>query len=241
MSAPIVEIRGLLHRYPGGRFELRVEALEVAQGRAVAVIGPSGSGKTTLLNVLAGILPPERGRVTVAGANVSELGDAARRAFRVRSVGLVFQAFELLEHLSVLDNVLLPTRLSAALRADGAARGRAQGLLEALGLGDKARRTPRRLSQGERQRVGICRALVNDPPLVLADEPTGNLDPATAGQAVDELIEHTRGAGRTLIMVTHDHGLLDRFDEVIDIGAMTAAAAGSTAAAGAGGKAGGEA
>jgi len=231
MSEAIVEIRDLLHRYPGGRFELRVDALDVAPGRAVAVIGPSGSGKTTLLNVLAGIIRPERGRVAVAGAEVSTLGDGARRAFRVRSVGLVFQAFELLEHLSVLDNVLLPMRLST-LRADGAARERARGLLDALGLGDKTGRTPRRLSQGERQRVGICRALVNDPPLVLADEPTGNLDPATAGQAVDELIEHTRGAGRTLIMVTHDHGLLERFDDVIDIGAMSAEGSAPAAQAG---------
>jgi putative ABC transport system ATP-binding protein len=181
------------------------------------VIGPSGSGKTTLLHLVAGILTPDRGAVTVNGVEVSALPDAERRAYRITSMGLVFQEFELLEYLSVLDNVLLPYRVTSALRLDHTVVERAHGLADEVGIGDKLDRNVRRLSHGERQRVAICRALVTEPELLLADEPTGNLDPKTKGRVFDLLIQHARRHEKTLLTVTHDHGLLDRFDRVVDV------------------------
>jgi putative ABC transport system ATP-binding protein len=198
----MIRIENLDFRYRHGDFALRVPALEVARGEAVAVVGPSGSGKTTLLHLVAGIAAPQRGRVEVDGTDVAALSDAARRDFRIARVGLVFQAFELLEYLSVLDNILLPFRISGALRLDGDA--------------NKLRRLTTRLSQGERQRVAVCRALVARPKLLLADEPTGNLDPSNTGRVLDSLFECAEEAEATVLTVTHERELLDRFDRTID-------------------------
>ncbi|MHC5114145.1 MAG: ABC transporter ATP-binding protein [Planctomycetota bacterium] len=213
----MIRVADLDFRYPEGDFRLQVPRLDVEDGERIAFVGPSGSGKTTLLNIIAGITAPARGRVGVGDVDVASLGDRARREFRIRSVGLVFQAFELLEHLSVLDNMLLPYRISGALRLDEDVRGRARGLAERIGIGDKLRRLPDRLSQGERQRVAVCRAVLPGPPLLLADEPTGNLDPANAGRVLDLLLELAAESGATLLTVTHDHGQLDHFERVIDI------------------------
>ena len=185
-------------------------------GEQVALVGPSGSGKTTLLHLVAGILTPDAGRVRVDGEDLASLEDAARRAFRVRRIGLVFQEFELLEYLSVLDNVLLPYRIHRELRLDAAARERACALAERLDIGDKLGRKPRSLSQGERQRAAVCRALVTGPPLLLADEPTGNLDPANKTRVLDTLFQLAAENGATILTVTHDHDLLPRFGRVID-------------------------
>jgi putative ABC transport system ATP-binding protein len=191
----------------------------------VAVIGPSGSGKTTLLHLIAGIAVPQSGRISVDGVELSELGSTARRDFRIRTIGLVFQEFELLEYLSVLDNVLLPYRISPALALDRQVRDRAVGLARRVGIGDKIGRLARRLSHGERQRAAICRAVLPAPKILLADEPTGNLDPSNKDRVLDIFLEYTRQTSTTLVTVTHDRDLLERFDRVIDVKAFVGAGA----------------
>jgi putative ABC transport system ATP-binding protein len=215
-TAAAIAMRGLRFAYPGGEFTLDVPELDVATGTRTAVVGPSGSGKTTLLHLVAGVYLPERGTVTVGDVTVSELGDAARRAFRITTVGFVFQDFELLDYLDVRENVLLPYMVNPVMRLTSAVRASADQLLADLGLGDKRHRRITALSQGERQRVAICRALLPSPKVLLADEPTGNLDPTTSHRIVDLLLQRSRTDGTTLILVTHDHTLLGAFDRVID-------------------------
>ena len=196
-------------------FELNVANLALGAGEAVACIGPSGAGKTTLVHLFAGILSPDSGEVTLAGQRLDRFGERERRAQRASQVGLVFQEFELLDYLSALDNMLLPIRLG---RGDlSAARDRAHELAESLGVKGLLRRVPQRLSQGERQRVAIARALIASPALVLCDEPTGNLDPKTAGSVLELLLAQAKERNAALLMVTHDHSLLDRFDRVVDV------------------------
>jgi len=216
MTAGSVAISNLGFRYRDGDFSLRVPELQVARGEALAFVGPSGSGKTTLLHLIAGIVAATAGRVVTEGVALSALSEPARRDFRVRSIGLVFQEFELLDYLSVLDNVLLPYRINPALRLDRSVRARARALAERLGIAKLLGRCPAQLSQGERQRAAVCRALVADPPLLLADEPTGNLDPANKIRVLDLLFDVARERGATLVTVTHDRELLPRFDRVLD-------------------------
>ena len=217
----MIELNNVLFRYREGEFELRISGLELARGEQVCFIGPSGSGKTTLLHLVAGIERPQRGRITVDGTVMNELSDASTRAFRIGNLGLVFQEFALLEHLSVLDNVLLPYRITSVLELDRAARHRARSLIERVGLPRSSSRLVAHLSQGERQRVAVCRALVTKPSLLLADEPTGNLDPANKFRVIDILRDYAKDHAATLLMVTHDHDLLDRFPRVIDFKSMT--------------------
>ncbi len=216
----MIELSDVLFRYREGEFELRIRELTVARGEQVGLIGPSGSGKTTLLHLLAGIERPERGRIAVDGTAMSELSDPNSRAFRIRKLGLVFQEFALLEHLSVFDNVLLPYRITPVLELDATARQRAHSLIEDVGLGKLSDRLVTQLSQGERQRVAVCRALVTEPLLLLADEPTGNLDPANKFRVIDILRDYAVEHDATLLTVTHDHDLLDRFPRVIDFETM---------------------
>ena len=216
----MIRIEKLDFAYPQGPFRLVIDELEIEAGRSVAFIGPSGSGKTTLLHLAAGIITPENGRIVTGGHEVSALPDGARRDFRIRHVGLVFQEFELLEYLDVNDNILLPYRINRSLTLNGEVRRRARALADDVGIGDKLDRDVRRLSQGERQRVALCRALLADPQLVLADEPTGNLDPENKELVLDILFRHARNA--TLVTVTHDHTVLDRFDRVIDFAELAA-------------------
>jgi ABC-type lipoprotein export system ATPase subunit len=211
-----IRVRDLEFGWGDGDFALTIPALGVARGETLALIGPSGSGKTTLLHLLAGILVPRAGQVVADGVEVSALGEAERCAFRVARVGLVFQEFELLDYLSVLDNVLLPYRIHPAMRLTPEVCARAVALAERMGLGDRLRRGPRHLSQGERQRAAVCRALLPEPPILLADEPTGNLDPANKARVLDLLFEEVAARGTTLVTVTHDHALLGRFDRQID-------------------------
>jgi putative ABC transport system ATP-binding protein len=212
----MISISDLRFRYSQGGFALHVPELKVDSGERVAVIGPSGSGKTTLLNLIAGIRSPQSGRVITNQVEVSDLADGARRDFRIRNIGLVFQEFELLEYLNVLDNILLAYRINASLDLNKEVRQRAIGLAEMMGIGDKVSRNVRKLSQGEKQRVAVCRALLAEPPLLLADEPTGNLDPTNKDRVLDILIEYAESKGSTLVTVTHDHDLLSRFERVID-------------------------
>jgi putative ABC transport system ATP-binding protein len=212
----MLQVSGLHFQYGDAGFAISIDALELSAGESVALVGPSGSGKTTLLHLAAGILTPDAGEIRVNGENLAALSDEARRAFRVRQIGLVFQEFELLEYLSVLDNILLPYRIHPVLRLDAAARRRARTLADRLGIGDKLDRLPNSLSQGERQRVAVCRALVTSPPLLLADEPTGNLDPANKRRVLDTLFELAAESGATILTVTHDQELLPYFGRVID-------------------------
>jgi len=212
----LIEIEALRFHYPHGEFELAIPHLSVMQGEKVAVIGPSGSGKTTLLNLVAGISQPQLGSVTVAGHPVSSSSDAGRRDFRITSIGFVFQDFELLDYLNVLDNILHPYRITRALKLTRDVQRRAVELAGEMGIGDKLKRFSGELSQGEKQRAAICRALLPRPRLVLADEATGNLDPRNKGRILDLLFTNVESNDATLLAVTHDHELLPRFDRVID-------------------------
>jgi ABC-type lipoprotein export system ATPase subunit len=212
----VIRVRELEFRYPEGEFCLRVPDLEIAQGSQVAFIGPSGCGKTTLLNLIAGITVPRSGQIESSGIEITNLSDGERREFRIKQVGLVFQEFELLDYLNVLDNILLPYRINPSLVMDATVKERAAGLARDFGIADKLRRFPRRLSQGERQRVAVCRAVLTEPSLLLADEPTGNLDPVNTEHVLDIVFGYAKRAGATLLTVTHDHTLLSRFERVID-------------------------
>jgi putative ABC transport system ATP-binding protein len=212
----MIQIHGLNFTYPDGTFQLQIPNFQVQQGEKLAVIGPSGSGKTTLLNLISGIVTVEPGDIEVAGTTVSALGDAERRNFRIRNIGFVFQDFELLDYLNVLDNILHPYRISQALRLDNGVRERAALLAGQMDIDDKLKRHTGDLSQGEKQRVAICRALLPGPRLLLADEATGNLDPRNKRRILDLLFEAVDAHGATLLAVTHDHELLPRFDRVVD-------------------------
>jgi ABC-type lipoprotein export system ATPase subunit len=213
----MIQIDDLNFEYGESGFKLRVSKLLVARGERIAIVGPSGSGKTTLLHLISGIIQPQQGNVKVDGTDWLALSDAERRALRIQQIGLVFQEFELIEYLRVLDNILLPYRIHQALRLDAATRSRAANLAKQMGVGRQLERHPTRLSQGEKQRVAVCRALVTEPALILADEPTGNLDPANKHRVLDCLIECAEQRNATFVLVTHDHDLLNRFDRVIDV------------------------
>jgi ABC-type lipoprotein export system ATPase subunit len=212
MGSTLVRARGLVKSYGEGRAAVRVldgADLDVTRGEFVAVVGRSGSGKSTLLHVLGGLDRADAGTIELGSARLHELDEHGLTAVRRRDVGFVFQAFHLLPELTGIENVLLPARLAR----DGIeAAPRARELLQRLGLGDAARRLPTTLSGGEQQRLAIARALVNDPSLVLADEPTGNLD-EESGSAVLDLLRRAADAGRAVVLVTHDRaatGLADR-------------------------------
>jgi putative ABC transport system ATP-binding protein len=212
----MIRVDSLEFYYREGEFCLSVPELTVEKTEKVAVIGSSGSGKTTLLNLIAGIVTPIKGTVSVDDLKVSELTDAGRRDFRITSLGFVFQDFELLDYLNVMDNILHPYRITGALTLDKAVRERAGILAQQMGIGDKLKRPANDLSQGEKQRAAICRALLPQPKLLLADEATGNLDPDNKTRILDLLFQSVADHDATLLAVTHDHDLLKRFDRVID-------------------------
>ena len=195
---------------------MSINNFDVSDGEKVAVIGPSGSGKTTFLNLIAGIIAPLNGTVSVNDAQISALGDRERRDFRISNIGFVFQDFELLDYLNVFDNVLHPYRITGALKLDKAVRARAEALTRDMGISDKLKRNPNDLSHGEKQRVAICRALLPQPKLILADEATGNLDPDNKTLILDLLFSAVNEHDATLLAVTHDHELLKRFDRIVD-------------------------
>jgi len=182
--------------------------MDVGQGESLAVMGPSGSGKSTLLNLVAGLDRPTSGEIRVGGERVDALSETGLARFRRRQIGMIFQFFNLLDDMTVLDNVLLPAQLAGMPTAQ--ARARADELLTALRIGSHRNAYPARLSGGERQRVAIARALVNRPALLLADEPTGALDTAT-GEEIGELLLDLNSSGQTLILVTHNPDLAARY------------------------------
>ena len=186
-------------------------SFEVRAGEEIAVVGVSGSGKSTLLGLLAGLDIPSMGTVRIDGHELSALDEDGRAALRGRMLGFVFQSFQLLPSMTALENVMLPLELAGEENA-GAAAG---AMLERVGLGGRLHHYPRQLSGGEQQRVAIARAFVSRPKLLLADEPTGNLDAATGAQVIDLLFELNREKGATLILVTHDEALTRRCDRVL--------------------------
>jgi putative ABC transport system ATP-binding protein len=207
---PLVQLDHVTKKY--GSFNAATAVADatiaVAEGEAVAIMGPSGSGKSTLLNLIAGLDRPTSGTVRVAGQRIETLGETGAARFRRRHIGMIFQFFNLLEDMTVADNVLLPAQLGGQPRAE--ARARASELLDRLQIGQYADTYPARLSGGERQRVAIARALVNQPPLLLADEPTGALDTAN-GEAIGRLLLELNSAGQTLVLVTHNPDLAERY------------------------------
>ncbi|MGW5343505.1 ABC transporter ATP-binding protein [Streptomyces sp. NPDC004050] len=198
----VIQLEGVVKRYDSaGTPVLGPLTLGVAQGEALAVTGPSGSGKSTLLNLVAGLDRPTEGAVIVAGRRIDRLSERALARFRREHIGMAFQFFNLLDDLTVTDNIQLPAQLAGTGRREAAAR--AGELMEMLGIHRHARAYPGRLSGGERQRVAVARALVNRPALLLADEPTGALDTAS-GHDVRNLLVDLHRAGQTLVLVTHD-------------------------------------
>jgi putative ABC transport system ATP-binding protein len=206
--ADAIQVRDVVKTYPLGAVEVVAVdhlSLDIAQGEFVAVVGRSGSGKTTLLNLLAGIDRPTAGTVHAAGADLGTLSESGLAAWRGRNVGLVFQFFQLLPTLTVVENVMLPMDFAKQVPTS-TRRPRALELLEQVGVGDQADKLPATLSGGQQQRAAIARALANDPPLLLADEPTGNLDSATA-EAVLALLAGLHAEGRTIVVVTHERDI----------------------------------
>lgn len=222
-------ISQLRFEYPKSEFVLNIDDLELGAGEKVAIVGPSGSGKTTLLNLIAGISVPGRGQITVDDVVISELSDAERRNFRSSKIGMVFQQFELIDYLTVAENILLPYFVNDSLKLSGKTRESAKTSAEQMGLGDKLRRTARKLSQGEQQRVAICRALINTPKLILADEPTGNLDPKNKSLIMKLLFKYCDQNKATLVVVTHDTNILDGFERTIDFETLLVDVAGGSA------------
>jgi len=205
----LIEIGEVTKRYGGdGPPAVDGVSLRVGQGEAVAVMGPSGSGKSTLLNLIAGLDRPTSGTVTVAGERIDRLSETKLARFRRQRIGMIFQFFNLLEDLTVVDNILLPAQLAGLPRK--LARRRAAELLATLRIGKHRDAYPDRLSGGERQRVAIARALVNRPALLLADEPTGALDTA-AGEEIGELLRELNRSGQTLVLVTHNPDLASQY------------------------------
>ena len=222
-SAPgetLVELHGVSKSYPEGdaqREVFRELDARVAPGEFVMLVGPSGSGKTTLLNLISGIDLADSGVVRVCGRNLAQLSEHERTLLRRERIGFVFQFFNLIPTLTVEENLCLPIELKSGLSR--AARERALELLDRVGLADRAETFPDRLSGGEKQRVAVARAMAHDPELILADEPTGNLDEESADALVHWIEEMLRPAGKTLVLVTHNlqlHSIADRILRVHD-------------------------
>jgi putative ABC transport system ATP-binding protein len=212
----MIKLQNIYYTYPNSDFCLNIDSLTIEKGKKTAVIGPSGFGKTTMLNLIAGIIPSEVGDILIDDLKVNQLGDKERRDFRIKNIGFVFQDFKLLNYLNVQDNILLPYRINKTLKMGSESKKAAESVANSLGIDDKLTKYPSHLSHGERQRVAICRALLNKPSILLADEPTGNLDPENKNHIMDILFDYVKAYGSTLITVTHDHELLKGFDTIID-------------------------
>jgi putative ABC transport system ATP-binding protein len=215
----LVELNDVSKVYNGNRANAALDSVSITigAGQLTAVMGPSGSGKSTLLNVIGGLDRPTRGSVVVDGADLGRLGEAALARFRRTRVGIIFQFFNLLNNLTALDNVLIPAQLAGVKAGD--ARRRAADLLERLEIMDQRNQYPAHMSGGQRQRVAIARALINNPTLLLADEPTGALD-TRSGDQVLAILRDLNRSGQTIVLVTHDEALAsthaDRVIRLVD-------------------------
>jgi putative ABC transport system ATP-binding protein len=214
--AAMIRVRGLCMRLTSGGRPVDVLAdvsLEVPAGRFLAIAGPSGSGKSTLLGLIAGLDRPTSGSITVAGVEITGLGEDALARFRRDTIGYVFQSYHLIPTLTALENAAVPLELAG----DADALARARALLEEVGLGDRAHHYPAQLSGGEQQRVAVARAIARRPKLLLADEPTGNLDSATGKQIIELLVALNRNRASTLVLVTHDPALAAYADRIVTL------------------------
>jgi len=210
----MIELDGVSRTVPSGSGFLTIlhpTSLRIAEGRAVAVSGPSGSGKSTLLGLIAGLDTPSSGRIVIDGTDITSLGEEALARLRGEKIGIVFQFFHLIPSLTALENVMVPMELAKAPKI----AERARALLTDVGLADRTHHYPSQLSGGEQQRVAIARALANGPRILLADEPTGNLDTGTGHQVIELLLAIKRTRGCTLVLVTHDAELAAMADEIV--------------------------
>jgi len=212
----MIQLSSVEFQYGEGDFKIASADLDINSDANTALIGPSGCGKTTLLHLIAGILPARSGKIQVNDTVVNKLNDRQRRLFRISQVGFVFQDFALLDYLNLFDNILHPYRINASLNLTSEVKDRAKTLAEQMGITNNLKRLPSQTSQGEQQRAAICRALITQPSVILADEPTGNLDPSNKSAIIDILLNQARENQATLIVATHDHDLLSSFDQTID-------------------------
>jgi putative ABC transport system ATP-binding protein len=215
----LIQLRDVVKVYQMGRKEfvaLKGVTLDIYKGEFVSIVGPSGSGKSTILNMITGIAKPTRGRVWVSGVAIDRLSENELAKWRGDNVGIVFQFFQLLPTLTALENVVLPLDLMGKVKGSQAKQEWALECLTRVGLASHAHHLPSELSGGEQQRVAIARALVNDPPILLADEPTGNLDSA-AGEAVVQLLADLHRQGKTVILITHDRSLAGRTGRIVQV------------------------
>ena len=224
----MISINNLYFQYPKSEFSIEISELSVAAGERLAIVGPSGSGKTTLLSLIAGIVKPQRGTLSVCGNNVDQMNDQQRRQFRISEIGFVFQRFELVDYLNVRDNIALPYLINRSLKLTPQIRAKVNQLAEKMAIQDLLRRHPNKLSQGEKQRVAICRALITSPQLILADEPTGHLDPANKQIILDLFFEQLSASDRGLVVVTHDMAVAQQCDRVVDFSTFHTAQMGAS-------------
>ena len=212
----MIELSKINFEYKQSDFRLQFDSIKADSKKAVALIGPSGCGKTTLMSLVAGILPPQSGTIVINNAEINHLKDKERRLFRIQNIGFVFQDFALLEYLNLYENILHPYRINSALTLDASVKKRANDLAQKVGISKRLKNYPGQTSVGEQQRCAIARALLNEPAVILADEPTGNLDPKNKRAILEILLQYVREHEATLLVATHDYELLEYFDETID-------------------------
>lgn len=213
---PVINCRDVRFSY-SAEFSLEIDHLDIGQGQRVAITGPSGCGKTTFIKLMAGILRPDSGKIFLDGLDITSYSHTDLQDLRIVKTGLVFQEFELLDYLSVIDNVTLPLRLNPVLTFETEHSVRALELLNSVGLGNKSKRYPGRLSQGERQRVAVCRSMITTPGILLCDEPTANLDAKNRDAILKIIFDYCQTHNATLVMVTHDREIVSAFDQQIDL------------------------
>tara|TARA_B100002052_G_scaffold297978_1_gene330079 strand:- start:616 stop:1305 length:690 start_codon:yes stop_codon:yes gene_type:complete len=213
----ILQIRDLHFQYPASDFKIEISDIKITQGSKIAISGKSGSGKTTLIHLISGILRPQSGEILFYDKSITDMNDKEIRKHRISNIGFIFQEFELLEYLNVMDNLVLPYKINKSLVLDAEIKDKAKEIANRIGIGNKLDQHPKQLSGGERQRLAIARALITSPPLIIADEPTGNLDEKTSNIVMDEITDQVSYTNSTLIMISHNNELISSFDETIDI------------------------
>jgi len=210
-------MKDVVFRYPNSTFEFSFKNVNIEPGSATAIIGPSGCGKTTFLSLISGILTQESGEISVQGQQLEKISEGERREFRIKNIGNVFQDFALIDYLTIYDNILHPFRINSELNLDTGIKQRVSQMADEFGITHCMSSYQHEVSHGEQQRAAICRALINEPKIILADEPTGNLDPKNKQWVLKVLHQYKEKNNAAIIVATHDHDLLKQFDYVIDL------------------------